>query len=299
MIRQNSYRKGRLSAAGWVALASVLAFCWPLAAAATPLETASVTFENLDTPPFYFKATLEIEVYEPGNASSPLPSASDYTYVYRLTNLLAPPPAGQINAPLDVFEVGLGSASAVSLATSLDDPAGIAPASVTISGSKVTFSFSTLPLSPDDASDPLILQSTSAPGDVNATVGLSAFVDDQVARGPAVLPTADFPCFDANVVKVVINEHKSGKDKLKIAKGIIDLGPEETFDPDLDVVKLDLGDGLFVKTIPAGSFVQKGKKQRFRYRSGDGATPKIHFYLNFKKKEWEFKLKKGDAVPFT
>lgn len=299
MIRSDRRSSVRFQPALSCLLGLVLCLGWVSGATATPLETSSVTFENLDTPPFYFKATLEVEVYEPGNVTSPIFSDSDYTYVYRLTNLLAPPPAGQINAPLDTFEIGLGSVATVSLATSLDDPTGIAPSSITTSDTKVSFGFSALPLSPDDISDPLILQTSAAPGDVNATVGLSAFVDDQVTRGPAVLPQADFPCFDANVVKIRVNHKKAGKDKLKIAKGVIDLGTGETFDPDADVVKLDLGNGLFVKTIPAGSFVQKGKKQRFRYRSGDGSTPKIHFHLNFKKKEWEFKFAKGDAVPFT
>lgn len=299
MIRQNRQRANHSRVICSLALASLLCLSWAPGALAAPLETASVSFENLDTPPFYFKATVEIEVYEPGNASSPVFSASDYTYVYRLTNLLAPPPAGQVNIPLDIFEIGLGSVSTVSLATSLDDPTGVAPSAITTSETKVSFSFSALPLNPDAISDPLILQSSSAPGDVNATVGLSSFVDNQVARGPAVLPMANFPCFDANVVKIQTHLYKSGKDKLKIAKGAIDLGLGNTFDPATDVVKLDLGDGLFVKTLPAGSFVQKGKKQRFRYKSSDGATPKIHFHLNFKKKEWEFKFAKGDAVPFT
>ena len=263
MIRQNRQRANHSRVICSLALASLLCLSWAPGALAAPLETASVSFENLDTPPFYFKATVEIEVYEPGNASSPVFSASDYTYVYRLTNLLAPPPAGQVNIPLDIFEIGLGSVSTVSLATSLDDPTGVAPSAITTSETKVSFSFSALPLNPDAISDPLILQSSSAPGDVNATVGLSSFVDNQVARA-AAQPV-----------------------------------PELGYDPATDVVKLDLGDGLFVKTLPAGSFVQKGKKQRFRYKSSDGATPKIHFHLNFKKKEWEFKFAKGDAVPFT
>ncbi|MFQ5700011.1 MAG: hypothetical protein ACE5IL_17245 [Myxococcota bacterium] len=266
-------------------------------ALAAPLESGSVTFQNVSTPPFFFQATVDFQIFGPGDPNSPLPSATDFTYVYVLTNQLAAPPAGQVNVPLDRLEVGLSSAATVSVATSLSDPLGVAPSSIVTSPTKVVFHFDVTPLLPGGApSDLLVIQSPAGPGDVNATVALSAFVNDQLIRGPSVPPVANFACFDLNKAELEIKRTKTSKDKFKVEKGVID--PNAPFDPATDVVQLSVNSGLLINTIPAGSFEQKGAKPDFRFKTGSGVTPKIRARLNLKKGEWEYKIDKTDLALF-
>lgn len=269
-------------------------------AGAMPDETGTTTFENLDTPPFYFKATVDVEVFNPGNSASPLFSATDFTYVYTLTNLLAAPPTGQMNIPVDRLDIGVGSSAVISAATSIDDVPGVAPSNITISATKVVFDFAPAVNPGGDPSDRLVIQSGSGPGDVNATVALSiAFVDDQLVRGPAALPAASFACFDVNKAKIKIKTNEAGKDELKIEKGVIDLGPGDSFDPATEAIKLNVNDGLLVETIPAGSFEQKGSNPKFKFKTGSSVTPAVHVHLNLDKGEWEFKIKKTDLSVFA
>ncbi len=269
----------------------------PLAALllATPalavVESGSVVFENLDTPPFYFHATVTYEVYAPGDPASPAPSSTAYTYVYTLTNDAVAPPAGQMNVPVDRLLVGVGAGASVA------DAGGACATADTSIPTKVAFAF-TAPVMPGSASCPLVLHSTAAPGDVAGTVGFSSFVDDRLLRGPFTLPLASFPCFDVNKAEIEVKRNKAGRDEIEIEKGVLAFDPGDTFDPATEVVKLDLNGGTFSLSIPAGSFERKGAKADYRYKTGSGVTPKVHARINVEKGEWEVKIDRADAALF-
>jgi len=271
-----------------LALLPVLLLATPALAA---LESSAVTFENLDTPPFYFHATVAYTVYAPGDPASPAPSATDYTYVYTLTNDAVAPPAGQMNVPADRLVVGVGAGATVSSASATCATADLSVAT------KVSFAF-TAPVMPGATSCPMVLHSTAGPGDVAGTVGFSSFVDDQLLRGPFTLPVASFPCFDVNKVKIEVKRNKAGHDEIELEKGVIAFDPGDTFDPATEIVKLDLNGGTVSLSIPAGAFERKGAKEDFRYKTGSGVVPKVHARINVAKGEWEVKIDKTDAALF-
>lgn len=265
----------------------------PLSASAV-LESGVVVFENLDTPPLYFKATVAYQVYAPGDAASPIPSTADFTYVYTLSNNLVTPPAGQVNIPLDRLEVGVGSSAIVSLTTSTGT--GTAPTSInTTVPTKVGFLFGSF-ITPGASSNQLVIQSPSGPGDVTSTVGFGGSVDDQLLRGPFALPQANFACFDVNKIEIKVDKKKAGNDEIEIEKGVISLEASKSFNPTTDIVKLDLNNGAYVLSIPAGSFERHGAKEDFRYKTGSGVSPSVHARINITEGEWEIKIGKTNAT---
>jgi len=285
-----------MKASRWL-VGAVLALSFVPASVFASLEAGSVTFESLSSPPFYFKATVDYEIFAPGDATSPAPSATDFTYAYTLTNQLAAPPAGSINVPVDRLDIGVGSSA--SITSTGNTGAGIPPSGVdTGIPSVVGFQFFAPSLNAGDSSNQLIIHSPNGPGDVTATVAFSGFSDDQLLRGPFTLPAKDFACYDVNKVEIEIKKNKAGKDKLEIQKGAISFNSGDVFDPASDIVKLDLNNGDFSLSIPAGSFEQKGSKADYKYKTGSGVVPEVKFRLNLDKAEWSVKIKKTDLSLF-
>lgn len=285
-----------MRAARWL-MGAVLSLGFIPIAVSASLEAGSVTFESLGSPPFYFKTTVGYEIFAPGDATSPAPSATDFTYSYTLTNQLAAPPAGSINVPVDRLAIGVGSSASIT-ATS-NTGAGTPPSGVDTSiPSIVEFQFFSPSLNAGDSSNKLIIHSPNGPGDVTATVAFSGFGDDQLLRGPFALPAKDFACYDVNKVEIEIEKNKAGKDKIEIQKGAISFGSGDSFDPATDIVKLELNNGDFMLSIPAGSFEQKGSKADYKYKTGSGVVPEVKFRLNLDKAEWSVKVKKTDLSLF-
>lgn len=283
-------------AARWL-IGAVLSLVFIPGSVFASLEAGSVTFESLSSPPFYFKATVGYEIFAPGDATSPAPSATDFTYAYTLTNQLAAPPAGSINVPVDRLAIGVGSSASITATSSTG--AGVPPSGIDTSvPTKVQFQFFASSLNPGDSSNKLIMHSPNGPGDVTATVAFSGFSDDQLLRGPFTLPTKNFACYDVNKVEVEIEKNKAGKDKLEIQKGAISFNSGDSFDPASDIVQLDLNNGDFSLSIPAGSFEQKGSKADYKYKTGSGVVPQVKFRLNLDKAEWSVKVKKTDLSLF-
>ena len=283
-------------AVSWL-MGAVLSLAFIPGSVLASMEAGSVTFENLASPPFYFKATVGYEIFAPGDAASPAPSATDFTYVYTLTNQLAAPPAGSINVPVDRLAIGVGSSASITATSSIGT--GIPPSGIDTSvPTKVEFQFFSPSLNAGDSSNKLIVHSPNGPGDVAATVAFSGFSDDQLLRGPFTLPTKNFACYDVNKVEVEIEKNKAGKDKLEIQKGAISFNAGDSFDPATDIVQLDLNNGDFSLSIPAGSFEQKGSKADYKYKTGSGVVPEVKFRLNLDKAEWSVKVKKTDLSLF-
>jgi hypothetical protein len=258
------------------------------------LESGSVTFENLDTPPLYFKATVNYEVFAPGDATSPSPSATDFTYVYSLANQAVAPPAGQVNIPLDRLDVGVGSSANITAASSTG--AGVAPSAIDTSiATKVQFIFLSPFVNPGQSSNQLIIHSPNGPGDVTATVAFGGSNDDQLLRGPFSLPQKDFACFGLNKVKILQKKNKTGADQIKLEKGGLSFAAGDSFDPTTDIVKLDLNSGAYTLSIPAGSFERKGAREDFKYATGSGVTPEVRFRINVDKGEWSLRVNKTDV----
>jgi len=147
-------------------------------------ETGSVDFSS--PAPFMFNATVNYDIYAPGDFTSPVPSTNKYTYVYRIVNNVITPPAGAFNVPIDRFDLGVSSSASITNISSLG--AGVAPSSITTIPTNVGFIFSTGIL-PGSSSTQLIVHSPSAPGDANSIVGFSTFATSQLLRTAAVLPT--------------------------------------------------------------------------------------------------------------
>lgn len=284
------------SAARWLAGAVFSLGLLPGWVAAS-LESGTVVFENLDTPPFYFKATVDYEIFAPGDALSPVPSASDFTYVYTLTNQAATPPAGSFNVPVDRLDVGVGASATVTSANSTG--AGVAPSTIdsTSLASRVQFLFAS-GINPGQSSTQLVVQSPNGPGDASSNVAFGTFIDDRILRAPFALPVKNFACYDVNKVKIEIDKNNAGKDKIEIQKGAVSFSSGDTFDPVSDIVKLDVNSGDFTLSIPAGSFERKGSKVDFKYETGSGVTPQVKFRLNLDKAEWSVKVKKADLSLF-
>ncbi len=264
-------------------------------ATAVAVESGSVTFTG--AAPFVFNASVNYDIYAPGDAASPAPSASDYTYVYNVVNnVVSVPPADGLNVPVDRFDLGIGSSSSITNATS--QGAGVVPISIdfTSFSSRVVFKFGGV--APGQSSSQLIVHSPSAPGDASSTVIFSSFTDSQILRAPFALPAKDFACFDINKVEIEIKKNKIANDKLKIQKGAISFNAGEGFDPATDIVKLSLDNGTYMLSIPAGSFEQKGSKADYKYETGSGVSPKVKFRLNIDKGEWNVSIKHTNLATF-
>jgi len=262
---------------------------------AAALESGSVVFTN--PAPFVFNATVSYDIYAPGDATSPAPSASDYTYVYTLVNNVVTPPTGAFNVPIDRFDLGVGTSASISSVTS--QGAGVAPSLIDSSiPGNVRFLFGT-GLNPGSSSTQLVVHSPSAPGDANSIVGFSSYIPSQLVRAPFALPVKNFACFDINKVEFEIKKDKIAKDKFKIEKGAISFDTGEGFDPATDIVKLSLDSGTYMLSIPAGSFEQKGTRADYKYETGSGVTPRVKFRLNIDKGEWNISVKNADLAVFT
>ncbi len=264
-------------------------------ATAAAIESGSVTFTN--PIPFAFNTTVNYEIYAPGDTASPAPSVTDYTYVYNVVNnVVSVPPADGLNVPVDRFDLGIGSSSSITNATS--QGAGVVPISIdfTSFSSRVVFKFGGV--APGQSSSQLIVHSPSAPGDASSTVIFSSFTDSQILRAPFALPAKDFACFDINKVEIEIKKNKIANDKLKIQKGAISFNAGEGFDPATDIVKLSLDNGTYMLSIPAGSFEQKGSKADYKYETGSGVSPKVKFRLNIDKGEWNVSIKHTNLATF-
>ncbi len=263
-------------------------------ATAAAVESGSVTFTS--PAPFVYNTSVNYDIYAPGDAASPAPSASDYTYVYQVVNNVVTPPAGGFNVPVDRFDLGVGTSASITSVNTLG--AGDAPSSIDSSTpGNIRFLFGTGIL-PGSSSNQLVVHSPSAPGDANSIVAFSSYLDSQILRAPFALPAKDFACFDINKVKIEIKKNKISKDKLKIQKGAISFNAGEGFDPATDIVKLSLDNGTYMLSIPAGSFEQKGSKADFKYETGSGVSPKVKFRLNIDKGEWNVSIKHADLAIF-
>ncbi|HHJ16572.1 MAG TPA: hypothetical protein ENJ80_07730 [Gammaproteobacteria bacterium] len=259
------------------------------------LESGTTIFENLDTPPLYFKATVNYEIFSPGDATSPAPSTTDYTYVYTLANQAVAPPAGQVNIPLDRLDIGVGSSANITSASSIGT--GVAPSSIDTSIlTKVSFLFASPFINPAESSNQLVIHSPNGPGDVTATVAFGGSNDDQLLRGPFALPNKDFACYGVNKVKLLFKKNKTGHDQIKIEKTAFGFTAGDSFDPTTDIVKLDLNNGAYVLSIPAGSFERKGSREVFKYETGSGVSPKVRFRINVDKGEWSVRIGKTDIT---
>jgi len=152
--------------------------------AAASLESGVATFENFDTPPLYFKARVYYEVFAPNDLTSPAFSATNFTYVYTIDNLLVTPPVDQVNIPLGRLDIGAGPSATISAASS--SGAGTAPTSIdTSDASKVTFNFASPAfITPGSSSNQLIIHSPNGPGDVSSVVAFGGSFDAQTIRGP-------------------------------------------------------------------------------------------------------------------
>lgn len=290
------YKTFRKTVKKFLFLATVFSFSvFPSLTTAVALESGSVSFSS--AAPFVFNATVNYDIYAPGDATSPSPSASDFTYVYNVVNNVIVPPAGAFNVPVDRFDLGVGTSASITGATSLG--AGVAPTTIDASvPGNVRFLFGT-GVVPGSSSTQLIIHSPNAPGDANSIIGFSSYLNSQLLRAPFALPVKDFACFDINKVKLKINKNQIAKDRLKIQKGAISYNIGESFDPATDIVKLSLDNGTYMLSIPAGSFEQKGSRADYKYETGSGVSPKIKFRLNIDKGEWNVSIKHADMSLFT
>jgi len=277
-------------------LASVFVFSGlPNLAVSAAIESGSVSFSS--PAPFVFSANVNYDIYAPGDATSPAPSASDYTYVYTVVNNVITPPAGAFNVPVDRFDLGVGTSASISSAT--NQGAGVAPTTTDASiAGNVRFLFGS-GIAPGASSTQLIVHSPSAPGDANSIIGFSSYLDSQLLRAPFALPVKNFACFDINKIKLKTHKVKIAKDRLKIHKGAISYNVGESFDPATDIVKLSLDNGTYMLSIPAGSFEQKGIRADYKYETGSGVVPRVKFRLNLDKGEWNVSIKDADLSLFA
>jgi hypothetical protein len=86
--------------------------------------------------------------------------------------------------------------------------------------------------------------------------------------------------------------NRVNEDKI-VGEGTIQLGETISYDFAVDDVVITI-DGVVI-TIPAGSFVQKGKKEKYQYISTSGIEPKIKMTIDFEKGEWDLNISKIDA----
>lgn len=109
---------------------------------------------------------------------------------------------------------------------------------------------------------------------------------------PPVVSKTPFECYGIN--KVIVDD-KTGttKDKIKVEKAGFRLAAGDTVDLANDMVQIRV-DGL-VFDFPAGSFVQKGSKPDYVFKSASGVKPQVEARLRFDKKQWELKVEEGDA----
>jgi len=264
-------------------------------ASAVAIESGSVSFSS--PAPFVFNANVNYDIYAPGDAASPAPSASDYTYVYTVVNNVITPPAGAFNVPVDRFDLGVGTSASISAAT--NQGTGVAPTTTDASiPGNVRFLFGS-GIAPGSSSTQLIVHSPSAPGDANSIIGFSSYLDSQLLRAPFALPVKNFACFDINKIKLKTHKTKIAKDRLKIHKGVISYNAGESFDPATDIVKLSLDSGVYMLSIPAGSFEQKGSRADYKYETGSGVVPRVKFRLNLDKGEWNVSIKDADLSLFA
>jgi len=148
-------------------------------------------------------------------------------------------------------------------------------------------------------------------GGNNAVVGMTTTLEDSTFAGlftsnwsaatvkgnVGPVPTKQpFPCYNVGNIAV---KNKSGatSDEVKITKSGVQLPVGVNFNPAADDVTVAI-DGL-VTIIPAGSFVQQGSQQDFKYSTASGVTPKVTMRLNFAKGTWEFNYTKGDVSLIT
>jgi len=101
-----------------------------------------------------------------------------------------------------------------------------------------------------------------------------------------------FDCFSINRVSIK-NKNGTNKDKVKVQKAGFRLDPPNTVDLGTDMVQIRI-DGLVFDFAP-GSFVQKGNKPDFVYKSASGAIPKIKARIRFDKYTWGIRAKGIDA----
>ncbi len=139
-----------------------------------------------------YEIEKHVDVWAPGTGPNVCP-ATEYTYVYTLTNLTNPPSDATLPSPgipLDRFTVTVDS-SLVSNAHFIPG-AGIAPVSTTINPATVVWEFPTSTACPaclnqGQTSDPLYICSPAAPGRSPDVVTTTAIVLD--ARGECIVPT--------------------------------------------------------------------------------------------------------------
>jgi len=148
-------------------------------------------------------------------------------------------------------------------------------------------------------------------GGANAVLGMTTTLEDSTFAGTFAsnwnaatakgnvgpLPTKQpFPCY--NVGNIAI-KNKSGttNDEVSISKSGVQLPVGVNFNPAADDVTVQI-DGL-TTVIPAGSFIQQGTKQDFKYSTASGVTPKVTMRLNFDKGTWDYNYGKGDVALIT
>jgi hypothetical protein len=162
----------------------------PLAAPAAPVSDGTVTFNNDDTPPFDFIATLTYRVYEPGDPDNPVDPSSyptvntDYTYVYTFAN-----DAGSF-VPLDGLDVELREGVTITASGNIDDgnPATVPPSAITVGSTLlgVDFFYASM-IYPGSSSEPFFYTSPFAPGDVVLSAWFDGVSEDEIGSlaGPS------------------------------------------------------------------------------------------------------------------
>ncbi|MDD5511049.1 MAG: hypothetical protein PHI12_09600 [Dehalococcoidales bacterium] len=83
------------------------------------------------------------------------------------------------------------------------------------------------------------------------------------------------------------------RDDTILIDGSLSLPEGAEYDLDVDDVSVSI-DGVEV-TVPAGSFKQLGRKERYTYTSRGYASPKVIMTLNFEKGEWGLSVRDIDA----
>ena len=131
-----------------------------------------------------FIASVEVEVWLPGNPDNPLPRADHNTYIYKLTHSSG---SGPFVPALTRFELAV-DASKVADAGHLETTPGVAPDGVVIGPLTVDWTFNSAPIGSDASAKQLYMHSTLMPGAVDNNV---ASVDAQaglVALGSCLGP---------------------------------------------------------------------------------------------------------------
>lgn len=126
------------------------------------------------------------------------------------------------------------------------------------------------------------------------------FVGEPIELPPLTpeLPSVDdaLSCYAINKVKIY-DRLETGRDVLNIHKAGFRFPDTTVLDLANQAVSIKVDTMNFV--IPAGSFIKKGDKEDYVYKSAKGTSPELTARLRVDKAEWELKVKNFDVLMDT